>query len=150
MTYVPSSVSIISAIGSQGHGDGLTVPDLPSALSHDLPVNGYQRARLDSNATVYHADASLTEPSPHFTVTAPDSSVARSARLDPSYAVTKRLQDALQDAMRRGVTQIALDQEFVQTVAMMVEQRRDEHTVMRGKLDHNKVRTLSLTYLNID
>ena len=149
MTYVPSSVSILSAIGSQGHGDGLTVPDLPSALSHDSPVNGYQRSRLDSNATVYHADASLTEPSPHFTVTAPDSSVARSARLDPSYAVTKRLQDALQDAMRRGVTQIALDQEFVQTVAMMIEQRRDEHTMMRGKLDHNKVRTPSLTYLNI-
>ena len=148
-TFIPSSVSIISAIGSQGHGDGLMVPDLPNALSHDSPVNGYQRARLDSNATIYHTDASLTEPSPHFTVTAPDASVARSARLDPSYAVTKRLQDALQDAMRRGVTQIALDQEFVQTVAMMIEQRRDEHTVMRGKLDHSKVRTLSLTYVNI-
>jgi hypothetical protein len=38
------------------------------------------------------------------------------------------------------VTQIALDQEFVQTVVMMVEQRRDENA-MRGRLDHNKVRT---------
>jgi len=145
----PSSVSIISAIGSQGHGDGLMVPDLPNALSHDPAVNGYQRARLDSNATVYHTDTSLTEPSPHFTVTAPDSSVARPARLDPSYTVTKRLQDALQDAVRRGVTQIALDQEFVQTVVMMIEQRRDENGMMKGRLDHNKVRTLSLTYPNI-
>ena len=147
--YIPSSVSIISAIGSQGHGDGHIVPDLPNALSHDSRVNGYQRARLDSNATVYHTDANLTEPSPHFTVTAPDSSVTRSARLDPSYTVTKRLQDALQDAVRRGVTQIALDQEFVQTVVMMIEQRRDENAMMRGRPDHNKVRTVSLRYPNI-
>ena len=149
-TYVPSSVSIISAVGSQGHGDGFIVPDLPNFLPHDSPVNGYQRARLDSNATVYNTDASLTEPSPHFTVTAPGSSVARSAKLDPSYAVTKRLQDALQDAVRRGVTQIALDQEFVQTVVMMIEQRRDENPMMRGRpADHNKVCTLCLSYPNI-
>jgi len=143
-------VSIISAVGSQGHGDGLIVPDLPNALPHDSPVNGYQRARLDSNATVYNTDASLTELSPHFTVTAPGSSVARSAKLESSYAVTKRLQDALQDAVRRGVTQIALDQEFVQTVVMMIEQKRDENAMMRGRPDHNKVRTLCLSYPNID
>jgi hypothetical protein len=142
-------VSIISAVGSQGHGDGFIVPDLPNALPHDSPVNGYQRARLDSNATVYNTDANLSEPSPHLTVTARGSSVARSAKLDPSYAVTKRLQDALQDAVRRGVTQIALDQEFVQTVVMMMGQRQDENAMARRRPDHNKVHTLCLSYPNI-
>ncbi|KAH9994024.1 Rho GTPase activation protein [Russula vinacea] len=50
----------------------------------------------------------------------------------------KRLQDALQDTARRGMTQITLDQEFVQAVVMMIEQRRDENVKMKGKLDHIK------------
>jgi hypothetical protein len=69
--------------------------------------------------------------------------VPRSAKLEPSHAVIKRLQDALQDSARRGTTQITLDQEFVQAIIMMVEQRRDENAQMKGKLDHIKVRELS-------
>jgi hypothetical protein len=59
----------------------------------------------------------------------------------------KRLQDALQDTARRGMTQITLDQEFVQAVVMMIEQRRDENTKMKSRLDHIKVRYTSLTCL---
>ena len=55
----------------------------------------------------------------------------------------KRLQDALQDTARRGTTQITLDQEFVQAVVMTIEQRRDESTKMKSKLDHIRVSSFS-------
>jgi Rho-type GTPase-activating protein 1/2 len=67
------------------------------------------------------------------------SAPGRLAKVDQAAAVMKRLQDALQDTARRGMTQITLDQEFVQAVVMMVEQRRDENTKMKSKLDHIKV-----------
>jgi hypothetical protein len=60
----------------------------------------------------------------------------------------KRLQDALHDTARRGITQITLDQEFVQAVVMMIEQRRDESAKMKSKLDSINVRPLSMTYLS--
>jgi hypothetical protein len=43
------------------------------------------------------------------------------------------------------MTQITLDQEFVQTVVMMVEQRRDENG-MKGRLEHTKVGGPPLTH----
>ena len=170
-----SSATTISAPSSQGHSDSFMILDPPettkgaeselllhlrgtrnallspssrssSERSRESPTNDYQHARLDSNAAAYHIDASSSEPSPYFTVTAPDSSVARPAKLDPSYGVAKRLQDALQDAVRRGLAHVSFDQEFVQTVVMMVEQRRDENAVMKGRPDHIKVRAPSLTY----
>jgi len=162
-----SSATTISAPSSQGHSDSFMILDPPettkdaeselllhqrgtrnallspssrssSERSRDSPANDYQHARSDSNTAAYHTDASSSEPSPYFTVTAPDSSVARPAKLDLSYGVAKRLQDALQDAVRRGLTHVTLDQEFVQTVVMMVEQRRDENAVMKGRPDHIK------------
>jgi len=69
----------------------------------------------------------------------PESAAGRTAKLDQAAAVMKRLQDALQDTARRGMTQITLDQEFVQAVVMTVEQRRDENAKMKSKLDHIKV-----------
>lgn len=71
--------------------------------------------------------------------TTPVSAAGRSAKLDQTAAVMKRLQDALQDTARRGITQITLDQEFVQAVVMTIEQRRDENAKMKGKIDHIKV-----------
>jgi hypothetical protein len=41
------------------------------------------------------------------------------------------------------MTQITLDQEFVQAVIMTIEQRRDESTKMKSKLDHVRVRLFS-------
>jgi Rho-type GTPase-activating protein 1/2 len=171
-----SSVTTISAPSGQGHNDSsmLDQPEtakgaeselrlhrrgmnnvlLPSSSrsssdrSRNSSAKDYQRTSVDSNAAVYHSSASLLEPSPNLTITAPDASVTRLAKLDPSYAVTKRLQDALQDAVRRGMTQVTLDQEFLQTVTMMIDQRRDENSVMKGRLDHTKVRALFLGYSN--
>jgi len=110
-----------------------------SEKSRDPPSGDDQRARLDPNAIISITDVGLLEPSPQFTVTVPESVAGRSAKLDQLAAVMKRLQDALQDTARRGTTQITLDQEFVQTVVMMIEQRRDENTKMKSKLDHIKV-----------
>jgi Rho-type GTPase-activating protein 1/2 len=170
-----SSVTTISAPSSQGPDDSFMMLDQPAAAkgaesklhlhqrgtnnallspssrsslerSSDPLAKDYQRISVDSTAAVCHSNTSLSEPSPHLTVTAPDSSVTRLAKLDPSYAVTKRLQDALQDAVRRGMPQITLDQEFVQTVAMMVDQRRGENAVTKGRVDHNKVRALFLRF----
>ena len=163
-----SSVTTISAPSSQGHGDSFLVLDrsgttngLKSDLfqrqrsvrnnssttssrsssekSRDPPASDDQRTRLVPNAIIYHTDVGLSEPSPQFTVTTPVSAAGRSAKLDQAAAVMKRLQDALQDTARRGMTQITLDQEFVQAVVMTIEQRRDENTKMKSKLDHIKV-----------
>lgn len=163
-----SSVTTISAPSSQGHGDNFLVLDrrgttngVKSALlqrqrsvrntsstsssrsssekSQDPPASDDQRTRLDPNAIIYHTDVGLSEPGPQFTVTTSESVASRSAKLDQAAAVMKRLQDALQDTARRGMTQITLDQEFVQAVVMMIEQRRDENAKMKSKLDHIKV-----------
>ena len=163
-----SSVTTISAPSSQGHGDSFLVLDQPgttngvksdllqrrrsvrntsstlssrssSEKSRDPPASDGQRTRLDPNAIIYYTDVGISEPSPQFTVTTPESAAGRSAKLDQAAAVMKRLQDALQDSARRGTTQITLDQEFVQAVVMMIEQRRDENAKMKSKLDHIKV-----------
>jgi len=163
-----SSVTTISAPSSQGHGDSFLVLDQPGATNGaksdllqrqrsvrntsstssswsssekfgDLLASDDQRARLDPNVVFYYTDVGLSEPSPQFTVTNSEFAIGRSAKLDQSAAVMKRLQDALQDTARRGTTQITLDQEFVQAVVMMVEQRRDENTKIKSKLAHIKV-----------
>jgi len=163
-----SSVTTLSAPSSQGHDDtsmgldqsvttngaerallrqrsmrnALSPPSSRSSSerSHDRAASeAGQHGHFDLSVFAHHTDASLSGTSSQFT--APESSITRQGKLDPSYAVTKRLQDALQDAARRGTTQIALDQEFVQAVVMMIEQRRDENAKMKGRLDHIKVRT---------
>jgi hypothetical protein len=163
-----SSATTISAPNSQGHGDSFLVLDQPgttngvksdllqrqrrvrntssassnrssSEKSRNPPANDDQRTRLDPNAIICYTDVGLSEPSPQFTVTTPESAVGRPAKLDQAAAVMKRLQDALQDTARRGMTQITLDQEFVQAVVMTIEQRRDENAKMKSKLDHIKV-----------
>lgn len=162
-----ASVTTISAPSSHGHGESFMVMDqhekpngaISDSLSpaHQLAVHdafstssngpspdvspelltsGDQRVRLDQTAS-RHTDADGTKHGAHITITAPDF-VPRPAKPDPSYTVTKRLRDALQEAARRSTTQIVLDQEFVQGIIMTIEQRRDENAQMKGKLDHIK------------
>ena len=163
-----SSVTTISGPSSQDHGDSFLVLDKPgttngvksdllqrqrnvrntsstsssrssSEKSQDPPASDDQRTRLDPKVVICHTDVGLSELSPQFTVTTPNSATGRPAKLDQAAAVMKRLQDALQDTARRGTTQITLDQEFVQAVVMTIEQRRDENAKMKSKLDHIKV-----------
>ncbi|KAI0305649.1 Rho GTPase activation protein [Multifurca ochricompacta] len=108
-----------------------------SELSHERLASD-ARAQLDSSAFSHHTDARVSEHGAYITVTAPDGPGAPSAKLDLSYTVTKRLQDALEEGARRGTTQIALDQEFVQAIIMTIEQRSDENARMKGRLDHIK------------
>ncbi len=167
-----ASVTTISAPSSHGHGESFMVMDqqekpngvVSGSSPHQLAVHGGfpttsngpssdispeqlasgdRRMRLDSTAS-RHTDANGLKHGAHITITAPDSSVLRSAKSDPSYTVTKRLRDALQEAARHSTTQIILDQEFVQAIIMTIEQRRDENAQMKGKLDHIKVRCISL------
>ncbi|KAI0298542.1 hypothetical protein BC826DRAFT_104830 [Russula brevipes] len=162
-----SSTTTLSAPSSQGHGDSFIILDhpettnaaesdlsphqrgKPNALStpssrsslersYESLASDHRHAPLGSNSSVHRADESPLEPSAHLTATTSDSSLARSLKVDSSYAVIKRLQDALQDAARRGTTQITLDQEFVQAVVMMIEQRRDDNVRMKGRLDDIK------------
>ena len=168
-----ASVTTISAPSSHGHGESFMVMDqrhekhngvisdspphrltaqdaLPTSsngssteVSPELLVSGDQRMRLDSSA-FRPSDANELKHGAHITITAPDSSVSRSSKPDSSSTVTKRLRDTLQEAARRSTTQITLDQEIVQVIIMTLEQRRDENTQMKGKLDHIKVRCISL------
>ncbi|KAH9007968.1 hypothetical protein EDB83DRAFT_2236080 [Lactarius deliciosus] len=109
----------------------------PSDVFPEQLASGDQRVRLDSTA-FRHADTNGLKNGAHITITAPDSSVLRLAKSDPSYTMTKRLRETLQEAARRSTTQITLDQEFVQAIIVTIEQRRDEHAQMKGKLDHIK------------
>ena len=165
-----ASVTTISAPSSHGHGESFIVLDqhekhngvasdspahqlvqdaIPtSSNGHSLevfpepPFTGDQRGRLDS-AAPRHTDANQLKHGAHITITTPDS-ISRSTKPDPSSTVTKRLRDALQESARRSATSIMLDQEFVQMIIMTIEQRKDENTQMKGKLDHIKVRCISL------
>jgi hypothetical protein len=147
-----SSVTTLSAPSSQGHDDTSMV------LDQSVTTNGAEHALLRQRSMRYALsppssrsssershDRAASEAGQHghleSNVFAHHTDATRPGKLDPSYAVAKRLQDALQDAARRGTTQIALDQEFVQAVVMMIEQRRDENAKMKGRLDHIKVRT---------
>jgi Rho-type GTPase-activating protein 1/2 len=170
-----SSVTTISAPSSQGHDDSFVMLDSPkvtpsvllrqrsirniapamssrssSELSHGPSANSERRGCLDSSASSHRIDTSSPDSGAHVTFATPDNSASRSAKLDPSYAVVKRLQDALQEAAKRGTTQITLDQEFVQAIVMTVEQRRDENVQMKGKLDHIKVRGSHICRARID
>jgi hypothetical protein len=121
-----------------------------SELSHEPSTNNERRGRLDSSASSHRIDTSSPDSGAHVTFATPDNSASRPARLDTSYAVIKRLQDALQEAAKRGTTQITLDQEFVQAIVMTVEQRRDENVQMKGKLDHIKVSRSHICRARID
>lgn len=165
-----ASVTTISAPSSHGHGESFIVLDqhekhngvasdspahqlvqdaIPTSsnghsleVSPEPPFTGDQRGRLDS-AAPRHTDANQLKHGAHITITTPDS-ISRSTKPDPSSTVTKRLRDALQESARRSATSIMLDQEFVQMIIMTIEQRKDENTQMKGKLDHIKVRCISL------
>lgn len=144
-----SSVTTISAPSSQGHEDSFLVLDQPGT-TNGIKSDLLQRQRNVRNTSSTSSSRSSLEksrdppasddqqPSPQFTATTSESATDRPAKLDQAAAVMKRLKDALQDTARRGMTQITLDQEFVQAMVMMIEQRRDENAKMKSKLDHIK------------
>ncbi|KAI0317192.1 hypothetical protein OF83DRAFT_1059040 [Amylostereum chailletii] len=98
-----------------------------------------QRTRFDSTAS-FNPDASigLESSAAKITVTAPGSSLARPLKYETSDLVTRRLREALTEASKRGSLHVNLDQEFIQTILMVIEQRKVENAEMKGKLDHIK------------
>ncbi|KAH8992790.1 hypothetical protein EDB86DRAFT_2930892 [Lactarius hatsudake] len=126
----PRQLAVHDALPTSSNGH-------PSDVFPEQLASGDQRVRLDSTAS-RHTDTNELKNGAHITITAPDSSVLRLAKSDPSYMMTKTLRDTLQEAARRSTTQITLDQEFVQAIIVTIEQRRDEHAQMKGKLDHIK------------
>ena len=131
-----------------------TVPTLHGRSSSDLDRDARGAAaaalslarhrRLDSNASL-NMDASMgyEANAARITVTAPGSTVARPLKHDASDLVTRRLQEALHEASKRGAMHVNLDKEFVQAILMVVEQRKVENAEMKGKLDGMKVRPRS-------
>ena len=117
---------------SNGH-----VPDKSEVYSSvdDLSMD-QQRSRSDSSASALLGDATP------ITVTAPGSTVPRPLKLETGDLVQRRLREALAEAGKRGATHVNLDQEFVQTILMVLEQRRVEHAELKGKLDHIRVRAV--------
>ncbi|VDC01697.1 unnamed protein product [Peniophora sp. CBMAI 1063] len=113
---------------SNGHAPNKAEP-FPSIA--DLSVD-QQRSRSDSSASAMMGDATP------ITVTAPGSTVARPLKVDTSDLVMRRLREALAEAGKRGAMHVNLDQEFVQTILMVLEQRRVEHAELKGKIDHIK------------
>ena len=64
---------------------------------------------------------------------------ARKVRTDTSDLVGRRLQEALENAADRGAPHMKFDREFVEAIATMVEQRKEEYLDMKKKLDGLKV-----------
>ena len=89
------------------------------------------RERLDSNVSVRFTQ-SATE--------AHKVDTARKLRMDTSDLIAKRLQEALENAADRGALHMKFDREFVEAIATMAEQRKDEYLDMKKKLDGLKVR----------
>ena len=72
---------------------------------------------------------------------------ARKLRTDTSDLVGRRLQEALDNAADRGAPHMKFDREFVEAIATMVEQRKEEYLDMKKKLDGLKVRRRMGDYL---
>ena len=88
------------------------------------------RDRLNSNVSVRFAQ-SVGE--------AQKLDAARKLRTDTSDLVAKRLQEALENAADRGAPHMRFDREFVEAIATMVEQRKEEYLDTKKKLDGLKV-----------
>jgi hypothetical protein len=89
------------------------------------------RERLDSSVSVRFAQSATEAQKPD---------AARKLRTDTSDLVAKRLQEALDNAADRGAPHMKFDREFVEAIATMVEQRKEEYLDMKKKLDGLKVR----------
>lgn len=96
------------------------------------------RERLDSSVSVRFAQ-SATETQKL------DS--ARKLRMDTSDLVARRLQEALENAADRGAPHMKFDREFVEAIATMVEQRKEEYLDMKKKLDGLKVRDRTTDFI---
>ena len=75
---------------------------------------------------------------------------ARKLRTDTSDLVARRLQEALENAADRGAPHMKFDKEFVEAIATMVEQRKEEYLDMKKKLDGLKVRDWTIYCLVSD
>ena len=89
------------------------------------------RERLDSTVSVRFAQSASE---------AQKLDAARKLRTDTSDLVAKRLQEALENAADRGAPHMKFDREFVEAIATMVDQRKEEYLDMKKKLDGLKVR----------
>ena len=99
-------------------------------VSSDSDQKPGPRERLDSTVSVRFA-----QPPPE----AQKLDAARKLRTDTSDLVGRRLQEALENAADRGAPHMKFDREFVEAIAMMVEQRKEEYLDMKKKLDGLKV-----------
>ena len=88
------------------------------------------RERFDSSVSVRFAQSALE---------AQEQDTARKLRTDTSDLVARRLQEALENAADRGAPHMKFDREFVEAIAAMVGQRKEEYLDMKKKLDGLKV-----------
>ena len=89
------------------------------------------RERLDSTVSVRFAQSASE---------AQKLDAARKLRTETSDLVARRLQEALENAADRGAPHMKFDREFVEAIATMVDQRKEEYLDMKKKLDGLKVR----------
>lgn len=100
------------------------------------------REGLDSNVSVRFAQPASDAQKPD---------AARKLRTDTSDLVTRRLQEALENATDRGAPHMKFDREFVEAIATMVGQRKEEYLDMKKKLDGLKVRGRTIDhFVSID
>jgi len=122
--------------------EGVMQSPAPDRVSSDLDQKPAEkpgpRERLDSTVSVRFAQP---------TSEAQKLDAARKLRTDTSDLVGRRLQEALENAADRGAPHMKFDREFVEAIATMVEQRKEEYLDMKKKLDGLKVSRRMVDYL---
>jgi hypothetical protein len=96
------------------------------------------RERFDSTVSVRFAQSALEAQKPD---------AARKLRTDTSDLVARRLQEALDNAADRRAPHMKFDREFVEAIATMVGQRKEEYLDIKKKLDGLKVCDRTIDYL---
>ena len=118
------------------------VSDKTSFDSDQKPVEkSGLRERLDSTVSVRFAQSASE---------AQKLDAARKLRTDTSDLVARRLQEALENAADRGAPHMKFDREFVEAIATMVGQRKEEYLDMKKKLDGLKVRGQMVHIVSVD
>ncbi|KAF9501988.1 RhoGAP-domain-containing protein [Pleurotus eryngii] len=102
-----------------------------------LTSNIYQR-RSSSDTFGPSVDSSDSLKSPMITVTESEPSPSVNSQSNPDALVCRRLREVIEDAQQRGVQQLKLEKQFVETILSALESKRDECSEMKSRLDGMK------------
>ena len=95
---------------------------------------GQDRKRLDSNASLNIMPSTM-----RITLTSPESTTPTPVLGESYELVVKRLQEALADANEKGFQHVRFERAFMETMLLVMEQKRMDCSELRARYDGTKV-----------